>query len=149
MLRWLLPLVAWVVPAMTGRRNPHLVGFEGPAVVVPARVAAVLERYADLTSLRVRTRGVDPEASAVLEALRAAAMSWRASATGSAGDTEAEPGTDSQQWLSTTEAARVIGVSSRAIRMAIARGGIPAQSVGDRYRISREDVEHFRAGRGD
>jgi hypothetical protein len=39
--------------------------------------SAMIERLPELSSLRVRTRGVDPEAAAVLLAIRQAAMLWR------------------------------------------------------------------------
>lgn len=128
-------------------RLPHLVGVEGPAVVVPARIAAILERHADLSGLRVRTRGVDPEATAVLEALHVAALQWRGSATGTEEAAEAEPATDSKRWLSTGEAADLVGVTARAIRKAIDEGRLEAVKVGGRKRISREDLEHYRAAR--
>lgn len=64
------------------RSTTYLVGVDGPIALVTPRVAAILERHADLSALRVRTRGLDPEATAVLEALRYAAMTWRGSATG-------------------------------------------------------------------
>ncbi|WP_157417546.1 helix-turn-helix domain-containing protein [Nocardioides sp. Iso805N] len=129
------------------QRSPHLIGVDGPAVLVPARIAAILERHADLTALRVRTRGVDPEASAVLEALRVAAMTWRGSATGTEGAPKPEPAQDSNQWLSTGEAADLAGVTSRAIRKAIEGGRLQATEIGGRYRISREDLEQFKAAR--
>ena len=127
-------------------RNPYLQGVEGPVVMVPARIAAVLERHADLTGLRVRTRGVDPEASAVLEALRFAALAWRGSATGTEDDTTPEPAA-TLKWLSTRQAADLLGIGPRAVVKAIAEGRLPSTKVGDRHRVSREDVEHYRAAR--
>lgn len=128
------------------RHSPALVGMHGPAVVVPARVAAVLERYADLTGLRVRTRGVDPEVTHVLEALRYAALTWRSSAIGTAEAVRPEPAASSD-WLSTREAADLLRVTPRAVRKSIALGKLPSQRVGNRHRISREDLEHYRATR--
>ncbi|HEY3530390.1 MAG TPA: helix-turn-helix domain-containing protein [Nocardioides sp.] len=128
-------------------RLPHLVGDDGPAVVVPARIAAVLERYADLSSLRVRTRGVDPEATAVLEALRYAAMSWRSSACAEPRTTPRRNLPQTREWLDTGEAADLAGVTSRAIRKAIKEARLPATKVGGWYRISREDLEHYKAAR--
>ena len=122
-----------------------LIGTDGPAVVLDARTCAWLERYAALTSLRVRVRGTDPAISKQLEEIRAAAMAWRGSATGTTDDTEPEPATESSQWLSTGEAADLAGVTDRAIRKAIAEDRLPATEVGGRYRISREDLEHYRA----
>ena len=123
-----------------------LIGTDGPAVLISARTAAWLERYADLSSLRVRVRGTDPEVSAHLEQIRYAAMSWRGSATGTTDDTEAEPAASSK-WLTTGQAAGLLQVTPRAVRKAIARGALAAEDDGGRYRISREDLEHYRAAR--
>lgn len=123
-----------------------IVGAQGPAVVISARTAAWLERYAGLTSLRVRVRGTDPEISAELEHLRVVAMAWRGSATGTAVAAEPEPAASSQ-WLSTPEVADLLGIGPRAVVKAIGRGALPAQRVGNRWRVSREDVEHYRAAR--
>lgn len=133
------------------RRLPHLVGTDGPAVLLPPRIAALLESKAGLSALRVRLRGVDPEASDVLEAIRYAAMSWREAVPGSAPTgtkvaPEAEP-EPACKWVTTGKAADLVGISSRAIRKAIAEGRLPATEVGGRYRITCEDLEHFRAAR--
>jgi excisionase family DNA binding protein len=124
-----------------------LVGIEGPGVVISARTAAWLERYAGLTSLRVRVRGTDPDISRQLEEIRYAAMAWRGSATGSQVAAGAEPPTQSGVWLTSGQAASLAGVSSRAIRKAISTGRLSATAVDGRYRISREDLEHYRAAR--
>lgn len=133
------------------RRLPHLIGTTGPSVVVPARIAAILEAHAGLSALRVRTRGTDAEATDVLEALRFAALSWRENVVGSASSgTSVAPKAEPEpacKWMTTGKAADLIGISSRAIRKAIADGRLPAQEVGGRHRITREDLEHFRAAR--
>jgi excisionase family DNA binding protein len=123
-----------------------IVGVDGPAVVVSARTAAWLERYGGLTSLRVKVRGTDPEISRELQELRAAAMAWRGSATGTKEAVKPEPATSSS-WLSTTEAADLLGIGPRAVRKAIALGRLPSTDSGGRHRVSREDVEHYRAAR--
>ncbi|MDT0201348.1 helix-turn-helix domain-containing protein [Nocardioides sp. AE5] len=124
-----------------------LIGVNGPGVVLDARTCAWLEGHAGLTSLRVRVRGTDPEISRQLVEIRAAAMAWRGSATGTEDDTKPEPVTDSGQWLSTGQAAQLAGVTGRAIRKAINEQRLPATEAGGRYRISREDIEHFKAAR--
>ncbi|WGY04324.1 helix-turn-helix domain-containing protein [Nocardioides sp. QY071] len=124
-----------------------LIGTDGPAVVVSARACAFLEQYAGLTTLRVRVRGVDPQLSKELEEIRLAAMHWRGSAAGTTDDTKPEPAAKSDQWLSTGQAAELAGVTSRAIRKAIANGRLPANEIGGQYRVSREDIEHFKAAR--
>ncbi len=121
-------------------------GQDGPGVVISSRTAAWLERYAGLTALRVRVRGTDPEISRELQEVRQVAMSWRGAATGTTDDTRPEPATSSE-WLATTEAADLLGIGPRAVVKAIARGSIPAKRVGNRHRVSREDVEHYRSAR--
>ena len=123
-----------------------IVGARGPAVVLSARTAAWMERYAGLTSLRVRVRGTDPEISAELEHLRVVAMAWRGSATGTEAATKQEPAASSQ-WLSTSQAADLLGVGPRAVVKALARGALPATRIDSRWRVSREDLEHYRAAR--
>ena len=131
---------------MSESQLPHLIGTAGPAVVVPARVAAILEQHANLTGLRIRTRGVDPETTQVLEALRFAAMSWRGSATGTTVAVKPEP-VASSEWLTTGQAADLLNQTDRAVRKAITAKRLEAQQVGGRYRISRVDLEHYRATR--
>lgn len=124
-----------------------LIGTNGPAVLLDARTCAWLEKYASLTSLRVKVRGTDPVISKELEEIRFAAMAWRSSATGTAGDTEPELASESSQWLSTGEAADLLNMTDRAIRKAIAEDRLSATNQGGRWRITREDVEHYRAAR--
>lgn len=131
------------------QHNPtsYVIGANGPAVMVPARVAAWLDVHAKLSSLRVRTRGSDSEVDAVLVALRVAALEWRTSATGSEVEPEPEVRRESSQWLSTGQAAGLLGMSARGVRLAISEGRLEAQQVAGRYRISRANVEHYRAAR--
>lgn len=125
-------------------------GLDGPTVVVPGRVAAWLERYAQLRQIRTEHRGVDPEVDAVLVALAVAAAAWRQQ-TGVSSDQgtdqrkQPEPGPCSD--LSTTEAADRIGITDRGVRAAIAAGRLHAHRDGDRWRVDLEDVEHYRSGR--
>jgi hypothetical protein len=118
----------------------------GDITIVPARIASLLVRHSNLQELRTRARGVDPEFAAVLIALQSAAMSWRASATGSpeAPEREAE---QRSKWVGTTQAATILGITSRGVRLAIQGGRLPAQEVNGRWQISREDIAHHKAGR--
>ncbi len=129
------------------RRVPFLLTVGSPSAIVTGRAAAVLERQLDLAGLRVRTRGVDPEVSDVLEAIREAAEAWRGSAVGTTEAPEPEPPRTLSTWVTAAEAADLLGISSRAVRKAIAEGRLEAEQVGDRWRVAREDVEQFRARR--
>jgi excisionase family DNA binding protein len=119
-------------------------GLRGPLVIVPGRVAEILERRAHLNEFRVSIRGTDPELDAVLIAIRVAALQWRASATGSADAPPAEAGST---WLTTAEAAGIARITDRAIRQAIADGRLPATRSGRNWRIARVDLEQYRAAR--
>jgi excisionase family DNA binding protein len=124
-----------------------IIGQEGPAVVIDARTAAWMLKYADISRLRVRVRGIDPRISRALEEITVVGLEWRTSATGTPVAAKPEPATNSEQWLSTGQAADLVGVTCRAIRKAIAEARLPATQVGGRYRISREDLEHYRTAR--
>jgi excisionase family DNA binding protein len=114
------------------------------SVVVPARIAAWLEQRAGLTTdSRIRVRDTDPAAYEVLMALHAAALDHR-SGTGTklAG---AQPSRqESETWLTTTEAASLLGVTDRAVRKWIARGRLPATRHGGRWLINRAHL-HLQA----
>jgi excisionase family DNA binding protein len=116
-------------------------------VVVPNRVAAWLARHAQLADLRAAHRGADPEVDAVLCALAAAAADWRVAVTGSADDTTREECPPSPRRLGTTTAATLLGISPRTMRWACAQGRLPAEQVGGRWQVDREDLEHWRATR--
>lgn len=119
---------------------------DGAVVVVPARIAARLDALLNLRRLRIDVRGRDAELDAVLIALGVAAAAWRTTATGSdqAPQPEADP---HSEWLSTSEAADLLGVTDRRVRQEITGGRLVARRVAGRWRISREDVEQYRATR--
>ncbi|MUL39709.1 helix-turn-helix domain-containing protein [Streptomonospora sp. PA3] len=126
--------------------SAYVHGVEAPVAIVPGRVAARLDALMNLRRLRLDVRGHDPELDAVLVALGTAAAAWRATATGSTDPPEPEAA-PSCAWLSTSQAAEALGISDRAVRLAIAQGRLDARSVAGRWRINRDDVEHYRAAR--
>jgi excisionase family DNA binding protein len=129
----------------------HIVGLGGPAVVVPGRICAWLEDRLDLRRVRTDVRGADPEVDAVLLDLAVVALTWRKAVEAlpcrgseQAGPTEA--GTSSS-WLSTTEAAGRLGVTSSRVRQEIRAKHLVAEQVDHQWRINRLDFEHYRAAR--
>jgi excisionase family DNA binding protein len=122
-------------------------GVGGPVVIIPARVCAWLERHAQLNEVRVRERGADPEVDAVLVALRLAALTWRTTATGTPVAAKPEAHADLNQWLSTTQAADILYITDRAVRLAIKEHRLKATSINGRWRITREDIQHFAAAK--
>lgn len=135
---------------MSGISRPptaYVHGVDAPVVIIPARVCAWLERHAHLNEVRIRERGYDPEVDAVLVALRLAALAWRATATGTAVAAKPEAPTDLKQWMSTTEAADILYITDRAVRLAIQEDRLKATNVNGRWRITREDIQHFAAAK--
>jgi len=122
-----------------------IVRADGPAVVLDARACAWLERYAGLTSLRVRVRGTDPRISAHLEEIRRVAMAW-GSDCGTSVDPEPEPAAGSD-YLGTSQVAKLVGIGPRAVVNAIAEGRLPAELVGNQRRVARVDAEHYKAAK--
>ncbi|OZF00559.1 helix-turn-helix domain-containing protein [Rhodococcoides fascians] len=124
----------------------YLHGLAGVEVTIPGRIAALIDTRCNLAELRISLRGQDPEVDAVLMAIRLAALHWRTSATGSADapTPEAEP---LSEWVSTAEAANILYCTDRAVRLAINEKRLNATRVGRSYRITREDLEHFKAAR--
>lgn len=117
-------------------------------VVVPARVAAWLAREVDLQRLRIAVRGQDDERDAVLVAIGVVAEWWtrarRAGAAGGTSDASAAEPTTSSGPMSTAEAAEALGISSRAVRRAIAERRLPAVRHGRGWLIDRADVRRYR-----
>ncbi|NRQ51558.1 excisionase family DNA-binding protein [Aeromicrobium stalagmiti] len=128
------------------RRSWRIKKSEGISIVT-GRVAAIMHERLDLAELRRAALGSDPELHDQLLSLHEAALEWRASATGSAIAPEPEVPRESKQWMSTGQVASQLGITDRAVRLAIARSALKATEVGGRYRITREDMEHYRAAR--
>lgn len=126
------------------RPTEHYLHGDGHVVIVPARVAAWLERRVDLNRVRIDARGLDPEIDAVLGALRISALVWRTSVNGTTPAEPAEPVAASDQWVSTNQAAIHLGITDRAVRKAIAAGALPAENTAGRWRIHRDDIAHYR-----
>jgi len=132
---------------VTTARPPtaYVHGIDGPVVVVPGRVAALLDNLVDLTRLRIDVRGQDPELDAVLVALRTAALAWRASAGGLPDRTPADP---LPPWISAGQTAELLGVDPRHVRRLATTGRLTGRQLGDRtWLIERESAEHYRATR--
>ncbi|WP_419144872.1 helix-turn-helix domain-containing protein [Microbacterium binotii] len=77
--------------------------------------------------------------------MRVAALAWRSSALGTHAARPAEPESVSDRRCTTRGAADLLGIGERAVRKAISGGALPAENVGGRWLIDREDVEQYRA----
>jgi hypothetical protein len=129
---------------MTGRS--YLLKAGEDWLMLPPRIAALIERRTNISSLRVQVRGVDPEATDVLEQLRMAALSWSSSSTGTTDDESRELAAPSK-WMGTSEVAKGLGQTREAVGKAIRTGRLAARKLNDRYQIDREDYEHYKAVR--
>jgi excisionase family DNA binding protein len=136
---------------MSPTRPPeaYVHGLDGPCVLVPGRVAALLLARTDLRSYHAKHRGEDPEVDAVLVGLKVAAAAWGATVA-DRGNGQAErcpwqPG--SAPWLSTRDAARRLCCSPRTVRWAIAQGRLPAVWFRGGWVLDPVEVEHYRARR--
>lgn len=114
------------------------------SVLVPARVASVLHEF--LTPLRIQLRGRDSQVDRVLLDIAQIAMAFR-SPLGTPVVPQREPAGDLSEWMSTTNAADRLGITSRAVRRAIDEQRLPARFDDGRWRIAREHVEQYRAAR--
>ncbi len=132
------------LPARDPKHYVH--GIDGAVVIVPGRVAAWLTQQLGLDRLRSEVRGMDAQVDHVLIGLAVAASAWRASAYGTTPRNTPEPEPKSS-WLTTTEVADLLNLTDRAIRSACRSGRLHAERVGDRWQISREHFEHYRAAR--
>ncbi len=135
---------------MTGPRRqippPLLVG---DCAVLPPWAAAWLERSTNLAVRRIAARGQDPGLDHVLNVIRYAASldpgfgSAPGSDHGTSAPVLAEPVPTLELPLETVQAAALLGVTSRAVRRAIAEGRLPANRVGGRWLIARDDVARY------
>lgn len=130
------------------KRNPYILRTSEDSIVVPRRIAALIDR--EVSAVRVRLRGVDPQASIVLEGLHLIALEWRGCVGAIEVDESAQPVRDSTMTTSqvtSTQVADQLGISPQAIRKVIADGRLPAEKVGRQWVITRENLEHFKAAR--
>ncbi|MFC9559916.1 helix-turn-helix domain-containing protein [Agromyces sp. NPDC056965] len=132
---------------MSFRPPEHLVhGLDGAVAILSGRVCSLLNHYAGLEEFRRKVRGQDPHLDAALVAMNVAALQWRRSATGTTREAQPELASESE-WLSTTEVAAQLWMTSRGVRKAITDGRLRAETVAGRYRISREALAHYKASR--
>lgn len=111
-------------------------------VIIPPRIAYVLETRASLSTLRTSTRGDDSELDSVLNAIRWLAMEWSVRANGSA---PRKPTEGAVNWYSPAQVATRTGLTEHAVRLAIREGRIPATKHDGRWHISPADYLNCRA----
>lgn len=142
--------VAWRLErSVTRPPATYVTGLDGPAVVAPGRIAAVLVQKG-LGNVRYAMRGMDPEVDAVLEAIVLAAEAWKRH-RGIAFDLERPddgegPG-QAASVVTATEAAGLLGITPQAVRLAIREGRLAGRPSAGVWLIDREAVELYRTAR--
>lgn len=111
-------------------------------VIVPPRIAYILETSVGLTAFRGKTRGDDSELDAALNAIRWAAMQWAASLSGSTPRKAAEA---KPHWYTPAQIAGQTGITPHAVRLAIREGRLPATKEERTWKVSAADYANFRA----
>ena len=112
--------------------------------MVSPEMARILWHNGGLDDFRHRVRGRRPDLDALLEALRAAGERW---ASADRGSVEAEAPEATPEWLSTSEVASRVGLTTRAVVLAIGEKRLSAEWSSGRWMVSREELEHFKAAR--
>lgn len=121
------------------------------SVIVPARIAKLLDDRAQMLSeQRIALRASDPQAYVVLSALRISALGYKQDAFTSCRPDVAARGqkvvqdrrsqTESDDCLTTTEAATLLGVHARTVRRWAEQQRLPAWQHGRRWFIDRQHL---------
>lgn len=66
----------------------------------------------------------------------------RGSDCGTSVDPEPEPAAGSD-YLGTSQVAKLVGIAPRAVVKAIAEGRLPAELVGNQWRVARVEADHY------
>jgi excisionase family DNA binding protein len=134
---------------MSGTLRPpeHFIhGLVEPVVVVPAKFAVWLDRTVGLGKLR--ERAADPEIRNALTSLALASANASVSAGVGSNYRQAAEVRPQLVVMTTTQAANALGLSGRAIRLAIEDGRlIASKNAAGHWRITRTDLEQYRAAR--
>jgi excisionase family DNA binding protein len=133
-------------PARAAEHFVH--GLDGPVVVVDGAVCVLLDRLLRLGQLRSQVRGQNAALDQALLAIHTAALATQSCGSATNFVQEPQPATQLEHdTLSTGAAAEVIGVTSAAVRKAIAEKRLPATQVDGRWRITRDDLAAYMAAR--
>jgi excisionase family DNA binding protein len=125
---------------------------EGPAVLVPGRVAALLEKTLKLDTVRSQLRGADRETDEVLLAIRVTGLRW---AEGRSAEPACDPASSvpkasqvgGRSWMTARQVADELGVTSSAVTLAAREGRLAGEQVGGQWRFEVDDVAVWKARR--
>jgi hypothetical protein len=107
--------------------------------------AYLLEKVAGVSQLRQRLRGLNPKVCQELLDLREMALRYEPPVLpeAEAASPEVATGLGSGR-LNAMQAADLIGISDRAVRLACTEGRLDADLVGGRWRVTRDEAKRFR-----
>ena len=125
---------------------------EGSAVVVPARIALILERHLHLNELRVEVRGRSQELDEVLASWHAVALQAAEGLVGADPGRSAVPTPDKQrpsvvEGLTTRQVAELADCSIRAVTRAASEGRLAGQRAVGRWWFGSEEAAAWMAAR--
>jgi hypothetical protein len=124
---------------------------EGPAVILPARIAAGLERALHLDEYRIRVRGHDRDLDEVLAAWHGSALHWAGSASEQARFRAQFPSLDDLRnlpdALTAEDVAAHVNRTQHAIRKAAREGRLTGERIAGRWQFRPEDVAAWQATR--
>lgn len=118
--------------------------FDGVTAVISGRAARRLYYFARLDVVAERVAGKDPELDRALETIRIAGERWARAEAGTDTAPSPEP---RREWVSTKEAAGMLGMTDRGVRKACSAGRLVADGSSGAWLIHREAIAHFRAER--
>lgn len=121
---------------MTAATTRTVSTLPGGVIAVPAEVAAQLIALPGFLDLKTRSRGT--RMAPTFDAL------WRcglANQVPSRGTFDPFRRAGVSPWLTTEQAADLLGISDRAVRKQLALGQLQGERKGQRWRIARRDVE--------
>lgn len=132
--------------------SAYLAGLDGIECATPGWAADWLLRQTNLAQQRIALRGVDPIVDDWLAALTYTANAWRTSASPSESgsslacvpEVERTSSCVGAGVLGTARTADLIGITVRAVCLAISEGRLPARKVDGRWLIDIEDAREFR-----
>lgn len=133
-------------PNVAGPALVHQYTQPDGSVIIPPRVASwIKHRLGRQLERRINMRLTDPHGYAALTALHLSALEYRSdsfptSSTGRKSDRKQEVTSLSQEWITTTEAARLTGVTGRTVRNWITSQKLPAKKYGGRWLVSRHHL---------
>ena len=120
--------------------------FEAPTVTLPWAAAYFLCRQLPVEELVREVRGAQPTLDRAFRDLLLAARLFaedpRTSADGSSSAPTAEVQSESKNdEIGTSEAAGILDISTRAVRLGLEEGRLPGELVAGRWRMRRSDIE--------